>query len=294
MFRGAASAVITPFKGNEIDYDSFDKFLKFQLDSGINGLIVLGTTGEAPTVTSEERREIISFAVKKVGGRVPVIIGTGSNSTAHSIELSQEAFELGADGVLVVTPYYNKPTQEGLYRHYEAIAKSVPGPVIIYNVPGRTGINIIPETVLRCAQIENIVGIKEASGNQAQVDELLRLKAKVRPEFKVWSGNDDQAFHLVCSGGDGVISVLSNVAPSQTVEMIAAALDGDLEKAREIHLKLFPLMKALFIETNPIPVKFATHLLGFGSGTLRLPLTEASERTREVVKKAMQDCGVLR
>lgn len=294
MFRGAASAVITPFKGNEIDYDSFDKFLKFQLDSGINGLIVLGTTGEAPTVTSEERREIISFAVKKVGGRVPVIIGTGSNSTAHSIELSQEAFELGADGVLVVTPYYNKPTQEGLYRHYEAIAKSVPGHVIIYNVPGRTGIDIIPETVLRCAQIENIVGIKEASGNQAQVDELLRLKAKVRPEFKVWSGNDDQAFHLVCSGGDGVISVLSNVAPSQTVEMIAAALEGDLEKAREIHLKLFPLMKALFIETNPIPVKFATHLLGFGSETLRLPLTEASKRTREVVKKAMQDCGVLR
>ncbi|HQN28690.1 MAG TPA: 4-hydroxy-tetrahydrodipicolinate synthase, partial [Mesotoga sp.] len=244
-------------------------------------------------VKDSERKELIRIAIEESGGKVPVIVGTGTNSTQKTRELSSRVFDDGADGVLVVTPYYNKPTQEGLYRHYGELATRVGGPIIIYNVPGRTGVNMLPETVLRCAEFDNIVGIKEASGNQYQVDYLISTVRSRGLSLKIWSGNDDQAFHLCCSGGDGVISVLSNVAPADTITMIKAVLAGDLEKARELHLRLLPLMNALFIETNPIPVKYAVHLLGYCENELRLPLVELSDKGVKAVEEAMKTSGVL-
>jgi len=290
--KGTGTAVVTPFtEDNRVDYESFAKFLEFQINGGVDALIVLGTTGEAPAIEPDEREEVIRFAVRQANRRVPVIIGTGSNSTTHTIEMSRQALSLGANGVLVVTPYYNKPTQEGLYQHYAAVAGNIDGPLIIYNVPGRTGSNILPETVLRCAEIENITGIKEASGDLKQIDSLIRQIRKSRPEFAVFSGNDDQAFHLVCSGGDGVISVVANVMPAETSQMINATLEGDLGKAAELHLRLFPLMKDLFVETNPIPVKYAVSRLGYCRNSLRLPLVPASEKAVAVIEKAMEESG---
>ena len=293
MFRGTGTALITPFKNGKVDYSAFRRFVRFQLENGIEALVVLGTTGESPCVSDNERKELTKIAVDESGGKVPVIVGTGTNSTQKTIELSNKAFDDGADGVLVVTPYYNKPTQEGLYRHYGEIATRVGGPVIIYNVPSRTGSNISPETVLKCAQFESIVGIKEASGNQYQVDYLIKLLRSAESKMKVWSGNDDQAFHLCCSGGDGVISVLSNIAPSQTVSMIRASIAGEINTARDIHMQLLPLMNALFVETSPIPVKYAVYLLGYCENELRLPLVELTEKNEKVVRAAMKECGVL-
>ncbi len=293
MFRGTGTALVTPFKNGKVDYDSFRRFLRFQLEGGVEALVVLGTTGESPCVKDSERKELIRIAIEESGGKVPVIVGTGTNSTQKTRELSSRVFDDGADGVLVVTPYYNKPTQEGLYRHYGELATRVGGPIIIYNVPGRTGVNMLPETVLRCAEFDNIIGIKEASGNQYQVDYLISTVRSRGLSLKIWSGNDDQAFHLCCSGGDGVISVLSNVAPADTVTMIKAVLAGDLEKARELHLRLLPLMNALFIETNPIPVKYAVHLLGYCENELRLPLVELSDKGVKAVEEAMKTSGVL-
>lgn len=292
MFRGTGTAIVTPFKGQEVDYDNLGRFIQFQIDNGINALIVLGTTGEAPSVTEQEREEIITFAVKKTAKRVPVIVGTGSNSTSHTVEMSSQALELGADGVLVVTPYYNKPTQEGLFQHYREVANNIDGPLVIYNVPGRTGANILPDTVVRCSEIENIVAVKEASGDMIQVDQLIRKIRKVRPDFRIYSGNDDQAFHLACSGGDGVISVLSNVAPGQTSAMINATLEGDLERGRQIHMELFPLMRDLFVETNPIPVKYAVSRIGYCENSLRLPLVQASRNAMDKVDASLAECGV--
>lgn len=293
MFRGTGTALITPFKNGKVDYSAFRRFVRFQLENGIEALVVLGTTGESPCVSDNERKELTKIAVDESGGKVPVIVGTGTNSTQKTIELSNKAFDDGADGVLVVTPYYNKPTQEGLYRHYGEIATRVGGPVIIYNVPSRTGSNISPETVLKCAQFESIVGIKEASGNQYQVDYLIKLLRSTEAQMNVWSGNDDQAFHLCCSGGDGVISVLSNIAPSQTVSMIRASIAGEINTARDTHMQLLPLMNALFVETSPIPVKYAVYLLGYCENELRLPLVELTEKNEKVVRAAMKECGVL-
>ncbi|HCZ06200.1 MAG: 4-hydroxy-tetrahydrodipicolinate synthase [Thermotogota bacterium] len=294
MFKGVATALITPFSEGAVDYKSFEKFIQWQIEKGVDALLVLGTTGEAPSISEEERKELVSFAVKLVNGRVPLIVGTGTNSTEKTLKMTLQAQDLGADGALIVTPYYNKPVQEGLYQHYAYIAKRVEIPIIIYNVPSRTGVNILPETVVRlAADFKNIVGVKEASGNMAQID-LLLLKLKgVRDDFLVWSGNDDQAFHLMCSGGHGVISVLSNVVPDLTAMMCKKTLEGNLEEARELHLKLFPLMKALFVETNPIPVKFGVSLLGMCKNELRLPLVPASEKTRELVESTMKELGVL-
>jgi 4-hydroxy-tetrahydrodipicolinate synthase len=291
MFRGTGTAAVTPFRNGSVDFEAFGKFLNWQIDSGVEFLVILGTTGEAATMTADERREVISFAVRTANKRVPVVIGTGSNSTAATIELSKAAFALGADGVLVVTPYYNKPTQEGLFRHYKAVAESISGPLVIYNVPGRTGVNMLPEAVIRCAAIRNVVGVKEASGNMAQIDELIRGVRKVRPDFAVLSGNDDQAFHLVCSGGDGLISVLSNVMPKETSDMVRLALDGRMKDACDLHMRLFPLMKNLFIETNPIPVKYAVSRLGFCANELRLPLVEATAKCMSVIDANMAECG---
>jgi 4-hydroxy-tetrahydrodipicolinate synthase len=293
MFSGTGTAVVTPFKSGKVDYESFERFLNFQINGGVDFLVVLGTTGEAPAVTAKEREEIVRFVVKTVEGRVPVVVGTGSNSTEAAIELSNQALSLGVDGVLVVTPYYNKPPQEGLYQHYRTIASRInKGRLIIYNVPGRTGVNILPETVLRLAEIENIVGIKEASGDEAQVDYLIRKMQKQRPNFFILSGNDDQAFHLVNAGGDGVISVLSNVAPRETSTMIRFALDGEIGKARELHLRLFPLMKGLFCETNPSPVKYGVSRLGYCENELRLPLIPASSKAMAVVDEALKESGI--
>ena len=293
MFRGTGTALITPFRNGAVDFDALGELLDFQVDNGVDALIVLGTTGEAATLTPAERDEVISFALRAVDGRIPVVSGTGTNNTASTVDLSRRAEELGADGALVVTPFYNKPNQEGLYRHFRTVAESVRIPVILYNVPGRTGVNLAPETVLRLAQIENIVGVKEASGNQYQCDSLIRSLQVARPDFRVWSGNDDQAFHLVCCGGDGVISVLSNVLPAQTAAMIDAALGGDVATARRLHLRLLPLMKDLFNESNPIPVKFAAGELGLCRDELRLPLVSAGEKTRELVRADLLELGVL-
>lgn len=292
IFRGTGTALVTPFRDGQVDYKSFEDFMEFQISNGVDALIVLGTTGEAPSITPKERAAIISLAVRVSDGRVKVIVGSGSNSTEHTVEMSREAIELGADGVLVVTPYYNKPTQEGLFQHYQKVASGVEGPIIIYNVPGRTGSNILPETILRCAEIENIVAVKEASGDMIQVDRLIRGIRKKRSDFAVFSGNDDQAFHLVCSGGDGVISVLSNVMPAETSEMIDSTIQGDLEHGREMHMKMFPLMRNLFVETNPIPVKYAVSRLGYCQNSLRLPLVPASENAMSLVDEALMECGV--
>lgn len=293
MFRGTGTALITPFRNGAVDFDVLGEIINFQVENGVDALIVLGTTGEAATLTSAERDEVISFALRAVDRRIPVIIGTGTNNTASTVDLSRRSEELGADGVLVVTPFYNKPNQEGLYQHFRAVAKSVRIPIILYNVPGRTGVNLAPETVLRLTQIENVAGVKEASGNQYQCDSLIRSLQVVRPDFRVWSGNDDQAFHLVCSGGDGVISVLSNVLPAQTAAMINAALGGDVATASRLHLQLLPLMKDLFNESNPIPVKFAASELGLCRDELRLPLIPAGKRTRELVRADLLELGVL-
>ena len=290
-FKGTGTALVTPFSDKGIDLESYGRFIDWQIENKVEFLVVLGTTGESPTVKPEERVEMIRFAVKHVKGRVPVVIGTGGNDTAHAVESSQEAEKLGADGVLVVTPYYNKPSQEGLFQHFRAIAQAIGLPVILYNVPGRTGVNLLPETVVRLSEVKNIAAVKEASGNQAQVDETIRL-LRGRPDFSILSGNDDQAFHLVNAGGHGVISVLSNVAPRLTSDMVRACLAGDVATARELHLRLFPLMKNLFMETNPMPVKYGVSRLGFCANILRLPLVPASEKCRAQIDADMDAAGL--
>ena len=293
FFKGTGTAIVTPFNENGIDYENFSRFIDWQIEQKVEFLLVLGTTGESPTVLGSEREELIKFFIKKVDKRVPVVVGTSSNSTAVTVENSAHAQKLGADGVLVVTPYYNKPTQEGLYQHFKTVAEAIEIPLIIYNVPSRTGSNILPETVLRLAEFKNIAAVKEASGIEAQVDELLRKMPAVRSDFSVLSGNDDQAFHLVNAGGHGVISVLSNIAPLATSNMIREALAGNVVKARELHLKLFPLMKNLFMETSPAPVKYGAHKLGFCENILRLPLVPASEKCRRQIDTDMKECGLI-
>ncbi|EEX49250.1 MULTISPECIES: 4-hydroxy-tetrahydrodipicolinate synthase [Jonquetella] len=293
MFRGTGTALVTPFKDGAIDYPCWEKLIERQIEGGVEALIVLGTTGQAATLSRPERDEAVRFALSRVSGRVPVIIGTGTNCTASTIELSQSALELGADGILVVTPFYNKPTQDGLFEHFAAVARAARGKIILYNVPGRTGCNMSPATVLRLATIENIVGVKEASGNQFACDDLIRRLRVVRPDFKVFSGNDDQAFHLVCSGGDGVISVLSNLMPRETSDMIRAALAGRLEEARDMHLKLLPLMKDLFVESNPIPVTYTLARLGLCKNELRLPLVPAAKASEMLLDADLAEQDLL-
>ena len=295
MFKGTMTAMITPFRDGKVDFDAFGKFIEFQIAGGVNALLILGTTGEAATLNAAERDEVITFALKTINGRVPGIVGTGTNNTATTIELSRRAEELGADGVLIVTPFYNKPNQDGMYAHFRAAAEAINIPIILYNVPGRTGVNLLPETVLRlAADVENIAAVKEASGNQYQCDKLIRGLRTVRPDFCVYSGNDDQAFHLVCAGGMGVISVLSNVLPAQTVAMMNATLAGDLAEGRRLHLQLLPMMKDLFNESNPIPVKYAASYLGLCANELRLPLIPASEKTRAIVDADFAELGIAR
>ncbi|MDL2263916.1 4-hydroxy-tetrahydrodipicolinate synthase [Synergistaceae bacterium OttesenSCG-928-I11] len=293
MFLGTGTALVTPFAESGVDFASMGRMIDWQIAEGIDFLVVLGTTGEAPVISDDERQKIIAFAVARAAGRVPVVVGTGGNNTDHAIRNCAEAHRLGASGALVVTPYYNKPSQEGLYRHFRAVAEMTEIPVILYNVPGRTGVNMQPATVARLAEIPNVVALKEACGDLGQVDETIALLRRVCPDFLVLSGNDDQTFHIVNSGGHGAISVLSNVAPARAAQMVRACLGGDVATARDIHHLTLPLVRSLFAETSPMPVKYAVSRLGFCENRVRLPLVEASEATMRRIDADMLAIGAL-
>ncbi len=293
IFTGAAVAIVTPFNDKkEVNYEEFGRQIELQIEGGTDAIVVCGTTGEASTLTHEEHLDVIRYCIKAVGGRIPVVAGTGSNCTETAIYLSREAEEAGADGLLIVTPYYNKATQKGLYEHYKLIADSVKLPILLYNIPGRTGgVNILPETVVRlCTETENIVGVKDATGNISQVAKLMSLAGG---KVDLYSGNDDQIVPLLSLGGKGVISVLSNIAPRQTHDICAKFFAGDVEGSREIQLKAIELIDALFCEVNPIPVKKAMNLMGLNAGPLRRPLTEMEDANAVKLEKAMKDFGIL-
>ena len=289
LFKGSAVALVTPFTQDGVDFKKLGELVEYHIENNTDALVVCGTTGEATTMSDEEQLAVIKYVVDKTNKRIPVIAGTGSNNTMHSIYLSQEAERLGADGLLVITPYYNKANANGLKLHFETIANSVNLPIIMYNVPGRTSMNMKPSLVAELAKIENIVAIKEASGDLAQVAELCRL---VPDDFAVYSGNDDSILPLLALGGKGVISVLANVCPQETHDLVQKFFDGDIEGSRNIQLKLKPLIDALFIEVNPIPVKTAMNLLGFEVGNLRLPLAEMDIKNLEVLKKELANAGL--
>ena len=284
LFLGCGTAIPTPFTENGVNFDEFRKLIEFQIANGVDSLIVCGTTGEASTMSMQEKLDTIKCAVECSNGRIPIIAGTGSNNTLQAIEMSKKAEELGVDGLLIVTPYYNKTTQEGLIAHYSAIAKEVSLPIILYNVPGRTGLNILPKTCLELSKIENIVAIKEASGNLSQVAEIAHL---CDDNLYIYSGNDDQILPVLSLGGKGVISVLSNVKPKLVCDMVSSLFAGDINKSIDLQLKSIPLTKALFSEVNPIPVKAALSMIGFDFGKPRLPLIEMQELNKEVLKKEL-------
>lgn len=292
IFTGAGVAIVTPFKADgSVNYESFAQMIEDQIAGGTDAIIVCGTTGESSTLTHEEHLDVIKYCVEKVAGRIPVVAGTGSNCTETAVYLSTEAEKYGADGLLLVSPYYNKATQNGLYKHYKAIADAVKIPCILYNVPSRTGCNIAPETVVRlCTDVENIVGVKEASGNIGQV---VKLMALANGKVDLYSGNDDQIVPLLALGGKGVISVMSNVAPRQTHDICAKFFAGDVEGSCKEQLRAIPLYNALFCEVNPIPVKKALNLMGKEAGTLRPPLTDMEEENAAKLEKAMKEYGIL-
>ena len=292
VFTGAGVAIVTPMhEDGSVNYEKFAEIIEYQIAHKTDAIIVCGTTGEASTLTHEEHLDAVKFCIEKVNHRIPVIAGTGSNCTETAIYLSQEAEKYGADGVLVVTPYYNKATQNGLYEHFKLIAESISIPVILYNVPGRTGCNILPATVVRlCRDVKNIVGVKEASGNIAQVAKLMALAEGC---VDVYSGNDDQIVPLLSLGGKGVISVLSNVAPEQTHNICQLYFDGKVQESAKEQLRAIELVDALFCEVNPIPVKKAMNLMGMEVGSLRRPLTEMEEANAAKLEKAMKNYGIL-
>lgn len=291
IFKGAGVAIVTPMKENqEVNYEKLEELINFQIDEGTDSIIIAGTTGESSTLTMEEHRDVIEAAIKFTKGRVPVVAGTGSNCTATAIQLSKEAEEAGADGLLIVTPYYNKATQGGLIEHYSAIAKEVKTPIIMYNVPGRTGCNILPETAAYLYNhVENIVGLKEATGNLAQASKTMNL---TDGKLDLYSGEDGLVVPLMSIGAIGVISVWSNVAPKDVHQMCQSFFDGDIEKARQIQMKGLPLVDALFSEVNPIPVKKALNLMGMEVGPLRLPLTEMEEKNAKTLEEVMRAYGL--
>ncbi|MDD6490775.1 MAG: 4-hydroxy-tetrahydrodipicolinate synthase [Firmicutes bacterium] len=292
VFTGAGVAIVTPFKPNgEVNYEKFAQLIEDQIAGGTDAIIVCGTTGESSTLTHEEHLDVIKYCVEKVAGRIPVVAGTGSNCTETAVYLSTEAEKYGVDGLLLVTPYYNKATQNGLYRHYKTIADSVKIPCILYNVPSRTGCNIAPETVVKlCNEVENIVGVKEASGNISQIVKLMSL---ANGKVDLYSGNDDQIVPLLALGAKGVISVLSNVAPRQTHDICAKFFAGDIEGSCAEQCRAIPLCNALFCEVNPIPVKMALNLMGKEVGSLRPPLTDMEEENAARLEKAMKEYGIL-
>ena len=290
IFKGMASAVVTPMNENGVDYEAFGRFIDFQIENGINALVVVGTTGENATLEPWEQKEVIRFAVEHTAGRVPVIAGTGTNNTEHVLANTKAACEVGVDAILVVTPYYNKATQNGLIKHFTTVADASTVPVILYNVPGRTGCNLQPKTVAKLAEHPNIVAIKEAAGNMAQMVELAALCGD---KIDIYSGEDALTVPFISMGAAGTISVLSNVAPKLSVEMTDKALAGDFAGAAALQCKLLGLINALFSEVNPIPVKAAVSRMGFCEDYLRLPLTPMEDHTREVLYAEMRKLGII-
>lgn len=285
IFEGCGTAIVTPFTDEGINFDEFRKLIEFQIENEVDAIIVCGTTGESATMSSEERKEVIKFAIDTVAKRTKVVVGTGSNNTKSAIEMSKFAEEAGADGLLIVTPYYNKTTQKGLIVHYTEIAKSVKLPIIMYSVPSRTGVNILPETCLELSKIENIVAIKEASGNLSQVAKIASL---CRDNLAIYSGNDDQIIPVLSLGGKGVISVLSNIMPKYTHDMTKKYFEGKVEEATKMQLDVIDLVDALFSEVNPIPVKYSLNLMGYEFGMPRLPLLELSDSNKKVMEEVMK------
>lgn len=290
IFKGCGTAISTPFTKDGVNFDEFGKLIEFQIKEGVDSIIVCGTTGESATMTDKERKDTIKYAIDKVNGRIPVIAGTGSNNTQAAIEMSKYAESVGADALLVVTPYYNKTTQAGLVEHYKAIANSTSLPIIVYSVASRTGVNITPETCLELSKIPNIVAVKEASGNISQV---AKIAALCKDDLHIYSGNDDQIIPVLSLGGLGVISVLSNVAPKYTHNMVQNFFDGKIEEATKMQLDALDLVGSLFCEVNPIPVKEALNMMGYNYGVPRLPLVRLSEKNQEKLKTSMKNFGLI-
>ncbi len=290
MFNGSGVAIVTPFSDGKVDFESFERLIDFHLENNTQALIVLGTTGEAATQTFEERGKLISTAIERVGGKIPVIVGTGANCTQVAVDYTKQAEALGADGILVVTPYYNKATPKGLIEHYTIIANATILPVILYNVPGRTGVNLEAKTIAALSKIENIVGVKEAGGDICQVLEIKRL---VPEDFKIYSGNDDQIVPVYACGGHGVISVCANAIPSQTQQMCKAFMDGDVNEALRLQLLYKHFINLLFCEVNPIPIKAALNAMGYIKDELRLPLTSMEEANRNKLLEEMKSLNII-
>src|SRR5215471_6661456 len=291
-FQGSLVAMVTPFHDGKVHEDKLRDLVEFHVAHGTDGLVPCGTTGESPTLTHDEHKRVVEIVIQQAGGRIPVVAGTGSNSTAEAIDMTRHAAKAGAAGALLVTPYYNKPTQQGLYEHYRAIAQAVPDlPLIVYNIQGRTAVNMETETLARLAQIPNIVGVKEASGS---LDQMTAVILACGPEFTVLSGDDNLTLPLMAVGGRGSISVLANFMPREVAELTHAALDGDWKRARELHLRLFPLCRAMFMETNPIPVKEAMAMLGMIEPEYRLPMCRMAETNRQRLASILAQHGLLK
>jgi 4-hydroxy-tetrahydrodipicolinate synthase len=290
MFSGSMVALVTPFRDGKVDWRSLEGLVDFHIQNGTHGIVPCGTTGESATLSHEEHDEVIEAVIKAVNKRVPVIAGTGSNSTDEAVRLTRAAEKAGADGALMISPYYNRPTQEGIYQHYKKVAAAVGIPIIVYNIPGRTGSKIEPETLARLAEIRNVAGVKEATGSVDQAIDVIRLCGD---NLAVYSGEDSLTFSLMALGGQGVISTVANITPKEMAQLAEACLEGNWEKGRELQLKLVPLIRSVFIETNPIPVKTALSLMGKCGPELRLPLTPMSEGALKKLKQAMIDFGLL-
>ncbi|HBG2783934.1 TPA: 4-hydroxy-tetrahydrodipicolinate synthase, partial [Clostridioides difficile] len=289
LFKGSAVALVTPFtEDNNVNFEKLGELIEYHIENGTDALVVCGTTGEATTMSESEIFAVIKYTVEKVNKRIPVIAGTGSNNTMLSVHMSQEAEKLGVDGLLIITPYYNKTNEKGLKLHFETIANSVKLPIILYNVPGRTKVNIKPSVVAELAKIDNIVAVKEASGDLAQVAEIAKLVPK---DFAIYSGNDDTILPLLSLGGSGVISVLANICPKETHDLVTKFFEGDIEGSKKLQLDMDALIAALFIEVNPVPVKTAMNILGFNVGDLRLPLAEMEETNLNVLKQELTNFG---
>ncbi|MDD3579877.1 MAG: 4-hydroxy-tetrahydrodipicolinate synthase [Desulfobacca sp.] len=291
MFQGAIVAIVTPFKNGQLDEEAYRQLIEFQIDNGTHGIVPCGTTGESATLSHAEHKRVVEICIAQVNKRVPVIAGSGSNNTAEALELTKHAQAAGADAALMITPYYNKPTQEGLYQHYKKVAEATKIPIIVYNVPGRTSLNLLPETVARLAEFPNIVGIKEATGDLKQGAKVFQLCGD---KITVLSGDDFTALPLMAMGGKGVISVISNVAPKDMAQMCDAFLGGDLARARQLHYKMLPLMEAMFFETNPVPAKTALKLMGRITGEVRLPLCSMSAANEDKLRQVMVKYGLIK
>jgi 4-hydroxy-tetrahydrodipicolinate synthase len=290
MFEGTYTALITPFRDGEVDYPALAKLIERQVEGGIDGVVPCGSTGESATLSHDEHERVIAFTIEKANKRLKVIAGTGSNSTKESCKLTRFAADAGADGALLIAPYYNKPTQEGLYAHYAAIAEAAPIPQLVYNIPGRSAVNILPETVARLSKVANVVGIKEACGS---LDQIAQVIAQCGPTFEVISGDDSLTLPIIAIGGVGSIGVLANLAPKRFVELVEAARASDFVKARKLHYALLPVMNAVFAETNPIGIKAALALTGACTEELRLPLTRMTEAHRKALKSALEHADLL-